>query len=223
MLTLNNFYTSKPWVSFIANLRLERVNEDGLLICEHCGKPITAKYDCIGHHKIELTDDNVNDYSISLNPDNVMLIHFKCHNELHQRWNGFRQKVFIVYGAPCSGKAEWVKQVANPDDLILDIDNLWEAISNAKRYDKPNRLKANVFGLRDCLIDQIKIRCGKWRNAYIIGGYPLRSDRQRLQTLLNAEVIYIESSKENCLERAAKLPEAYKEYIEDWFDSFIPD
>lgn len=219
MFNLTNFYKSREWEGLVEQLKIERINEQGQIICEHCGKPITKKYDCIGHHKTELTEDNVNDYEISLNPANIMLIHFKCHNMIHQRFEGFKQEVYLVYGSPCSGKSSWVHEVANPDDLILDIDKLWEAVSIADKYNKPNRLKANVFGLRDCLIDQIRCRVGMWRNAYVIGGYPLRSDRDRLCDLLGAQPIFIDTSKEECLSRA--MNEDWKQFIEDWFDSFV--
>lgn len=219
MFTLATFYKSREWAGLVEQLKIQRVNEDGELICEHCGRPISRKYDCIGHHEIELTEDNVNDYEISLNPENIRLIHFKCHNIIHQRFEGFYQKVFLVYGSPCAGKSSWVNEVANPDDLILDIDKLWEAISNSDKYNKPARLKSNVFGIRDCLIDQIRTRTGMWRNAYVIGTYPLKSDRDRLCGLLRAEPIFIDESKEVCLSRA--MNDEWKEFIEDWFDSFI--
>lgn len=220
MFTLENFYKSKQWWSLLDRLKIERLNERGELICEYCGKPINKKYDCIGHHKIELTEDNVNDVTVSLNPDNIKLIHFKCHNKIHQRFNGFYQQVYLVYGSPCSGKSTWVREVANPDDLILDLDRIWEAISLSDKYNKNNRLKANVFGIRDCIIDQIRTRTGMWRNAYIIGGYPLRSDRDRLCDLLRAKPIFIEESKEVCLERA--MTDNWQRYVTDWFDSFTP-
>ena len=214
MFTINNFYKSNTWINFRNRLMQERTTDQGL-ICAHCGKPILKPYDCIGHHIIELTEDNVNDYNISLNPDNVVLIHFKCHNLQHNRWNGHKQTVYLVYGAPGAGKTKWVKENANEDDLILDIESIWKCICTGY---KPNRLKANVFGIRDCIIDQIKTRCGMWRNAYIIGTYPLKSDRERLCTILNAEQIFIDTSKEECLLHS---PEK-KEFIEDWFADFIP-
>lgn len=219
MFQLDRFYKSKQWENLIEQLKIDRVNEQGEILCEYCGKPITKKYDCIGHHEIELTEDNVNDYNISLNPANIKLIHFKCHNRIHQRFEGFKQKVYLVYGSPCSGKSTWVHEVANPDDLILDIDKIWECVSISDKYHKPSRLKTNVFGIRDCIIDQIKTRSGMWRNAYVVGGYPLRTDRDRLCNLLNAEPIFIDTSKEECLSRAVN--EEWKEFIEDWFDSFI--
>lgn len=219
MFTLATFYKSKEWESFVNRLKIERLNDEGLLICEHCGQPIIKKYDCIGHHEIELTEDNVNDYQVSLNPDNVKLIHFKCHNKIHQRWDGFYQRVYLVYGSPCAGKSTWVHSVANDDDLIIDIDSLWEAVCKSDKYHKPNRLKSNVFGLRDCLIDQVRTRAGMWRNAYVIGGYPLRTDRDRLCSLLGATPIYIEATKEECLDRAAN-PQ-WKNFVEEWFENFV--
>lgn len=216
MLNRNNFYRSKEWIRFRELLMNERTH-DGLLICERCGKPILKKYDCIGHHKIELTDDNINDHSISLNPENVELIHFKCHNQAHDRWQG-TQKVYIVYGSPRAGKTTWVKENAHDDDLILDIDRIWEALCKAG-LEKPGRIKANVFGVRDALIDQIRIRKGSWRNAYIIGGYPHATDRQRLADLLQAELIFIDTPKEVCLERAEGV---WKDYVEDWWEEFTP-
>lgn len=220
MFTPFTFYRSDIWRDFKRNLMIERTNADGLIICEHCGKPIMKAYDCIGHHKVELTDENVNDYSISLNPALVELIHFKCHNEEHRRFGGFNQRVFLVYGSPCSGKSTWVREHAEPDDLIIDLDSIWECISNTDRYHKPNRLKANVFGVRDCLIDQVKIRKGMWRDCYIIGGYPLRTDRDRICDLLRAEPIFIDESIETCMSRADN--DAWKEYITDWFEDYVP-
>lgn len=219
MLNLKTFYKSKEWVALVEQLKLQRVNDAGELMCEHCGKPIVKKYDCIGHHKIELTDENINDLSISLNPDNIMLIHFGCHNKIHARFEGFTQKVYLVYGAPCSGKTTWVQDVACNDDLILDIDAIWESVCKSDRYHKPNRLKSNVFGIRDCVIEQIKMRRGMWRNAYVIGTYPLKSERDRMRVLLDAEPIFIDEEKSVCLSRAET--EEWKKYVEDWFAEYV--
>lgn len=106
MFTLNSFYKSKKWTDLLEQIKLERVNSNSELLCEHCHKPITRAYDCIGHHDKELTEANVNDYNISLNKDNIKFIYFKCHNIIHERF-GYEKpkKVYIVYGSPCSGKS----------------------------------------------------------------------------------------------------------------------
>ena len=218
MRTLETFYRSKEWEALRARLRLERVNENGEIICAECGKPIVKAYDCIAHHKTELTEENVNDPEIALNPDNIELIHFRCHNERHHRFGGFRQRVYLVYGAPCAGKSSFVHEQATPDDLILDIDALWEAVSINDKFHKRKCLAINVFGLRDALLDQIRTRTGKWLNAYVVGGYPLKSDRDRLCDLLNAEPVFIDTDRETCLSRAAN--DQWREYINEWFDAY---
>lgn len=218
-MTRHQFYRSKEWETLVEQLRIERADENGNVICAHCGKPIVKRYDCIGHHKIELTDENVNDYQISLNPENVELIHFRCHNEIHGRF-GNRQNVYLVYGAPCAGKTTFVHDQANNDDLILDLDKIWVAICTSDREHKPNRLKANVFGIRDCIIDQIRTRTGNWRNAYIIGTYPLRTDRDRLCEMLQAQPVFIDTSMKDCMDRAPN--ESWLGYISDWFLDFVP-
>ena len=56
----HDFYKSKEWLNLLKRLKLERLNSDGKLICEFCGKEIVKSYDCIGHHKIPLNDENIN-------------------------------------------------------------------------------------------------------------------------------------------------------------------
>lgn len=225
---LQAFYKSKRWENFVQWLRLERVDANGFVICEHCGKPIVKAYDCIGHHIEELTEDNVDDVRIALNPDNIMLVHFRCHNEIHRRFGYTErlvQNVYLVYGAPCSGKTTWVNDVAECDDLILEIDRLWNAVRADKcgQYEKPNEIKSNVFALRDCLLDTIRVRRGKWRNAYIIGGYPLQGERERLADSVGAnKIIFIDTPQDVCIERAKIKNEKLIDFVNDWFTKYTP-
>ena len=226
--TLANFYKSDEWFELTRVIRLERVNSDGVVICEHCGKPITKAYDCICHHyKTYLTDDNVNDYNISLNPENIMLVHHKCHNEIHNKLGYIKREIYLVYGSPLSGKTSYVKSVMNEGDLILDIDNIWECVSGCDRYIKPGKLNAVVFGTRDLLLDMVRMRVGKWDNAYIVGGYPLISERERLIKALGAREIYIESTKEECLNRLKDVKDGrdkkqWEEFVNDWWQRYAP-
>ena len=227
MWTLSTFYKSKEWESFRENLIDERTNpDDGLLYCEHCGLPIIKAYDIIGHHVLELTETNVNDWNISLNPNNVILIHHKCHNLLHKRF-GFNKavvrRVYLVYGPPLAGKSSFVRNAANETDLILDVDKIWQMVSNNPPYVKPDALKACVFGIRDTMLDMIRTRRGKWSNAYVIGGYPLPREREELASSLGAELIPIIEPMELCLDRLAECYDGrdrqqWERFIREWFD-----
>lgn len=224
MFDLFSFYRSKEWRLLIQHIRHDRINGEGLTMCEYCGKSIVKEYDCIAHHKIYLTEDNVNDYSISLNPDNIMLVHHKCHNIIHDKLSYRGRKVYMVYGAPMAGKETYVNGVKGDGDLIVNINSIWQCVSGGDG--KPNRLKSIVFGIRDYMLDSIKYRRGKWNNAYIIGGYPLISERERLCKELGAEEIFIDTSKEECLRKLESCEdrdkEEYTKYIFDWFDKYIP-
>jgi hypothetical protein len=225
---LANFYTSKDWVNLMQVIRLERVNSEGLLICEHCGKPIIAKYDCIGHHIIELNNQNYLDANIALNPENIMLVHHRCHNKIHDRLGlSYTKQIYLVYGSPLSGKSTFVKDSMSEGDLIIDVDSIWECVSGCSRYTKPNRLKQNVFAVRDALLDMVKVRRGNWLNAYIIGGYPLISERERLIKSMSARPIFIDTSKEECIRRLQECNDGrnideWEKFIFDWWEKYSP-
>lgn len=220
------FYRSSEWRKLLSVLKNERQNEEGQIICEYCNKPIVKAYDMIGHHKIELTEENVNDFDVSLNPENIAFVHHACHNRIHNKLNSFCRKVFLIYGAPFSGKETFVKNNMSEGDLVVDIDSIWECVSNYKRFKKPNRLKAVVFKTRDVLLESVKYRVGKWRNAYIVGGYPLTADRERLCQEMGAEEIFIEATPDECKERLHALEleneEELEGYIDEWFERYIP-
>ena len=223
--TLENFYKSKQWQKLLSVIKLERVDEDGQLICWHCGKPITDKYDCIGHHTIFLTEENVNDADISLNPDLVQLVHHKCHNKIHNKLGYTKREIFLVYGPPLSGKSTYISSVAEPGDLIIDIKKIWECVTG-NPLQKPPKLNAVVFGVRNKLLEMVKYRVGRWDNCYIVGGYPLISERERLCKELGAREIFIDVSKDECLKRLSESnldKEAYSKFIEEWFRRFLPE
>ena len=218
MWTLDNFYKSPEWEKLLAVLMMERLNENGELICFHCGKPITRAYDAIGHHLEFLTEENVNNAEVSLNPDNIQFCHHRCHNLIHNKFGYKRKETFLVYGPPLAGKHEWVEDNLTDGELVINIDDLWIALSGCKRYEKPARLNAVVFQVHRQLMDAAKVRLGKWNTCYIIGGYPLISERERICKEYGAREILVDASKDECLARAKELQlDGYEQFIEDWF------
>lgn len=220
-MSLYNFYRSREWENLLKLIKLERTDHDGNIICEYCGKPIVKAYDCIGHHKQELTEENYTDASISLNPDNIALVHHRCHNFIHNKLGYSNRQVFVVYGSPLSGKSTFVKEAMTEGDLIIDMDSIWQCVSGCDRYIKPNRLKSVVFSVRDNLLESVKYRRGKWLNAYVIGGYPYQAERERLIDTLGAREIYIDTTYEECVERLRQCEDRdakqWEQYISDWW------
>lgn len=242
MLTREQFYKSKKWESFRKVIIEQRTDADGFVHCSVCGKPIINKYDLIVHHKKELSEANVNDAMISLNPALVECICFRCHNKVHDRFQGGNptdvhagykmpeKHVYIVYGAPCAGKSSWVQENATADDLIVDMDSIWQMISINDRYTKPAALKGTVFDIRDHMYDLIKHRSGRWHTAFIITGGALKGDRERLKMRTGADdFIFIDTSKEECMRRLIQRQQAndqivlWSMLIDEWFERFQAD
>lgn len=214
--SLAQFYNSNEWRQLRQMLIAERTNkDDGVLYCQHSGKALLYSFDIVAHHIVPLTMQNVNDYAISLNPDNILLVSQRAHNEIHARFGYCAQrKVYIVHGAPCSGKSSFVDSIKGNSDLIVDIDNLWQALTG-RRYHKPNAVKANVFAMRDALLETVKTRAGKWERCFIVEGLPYKAERERRSVAYGAELIHIDTDKETCLQRL-QADESRREYASEW-------
>lgn len=222
---LQTFYASDIWRAF----RLLIINQRGLR-CEHCGERVAAGHELTIHHIIELTPDNYKDAMIALNPDNVMVVHHACHNRIHPR-NAAKtgRLVFIVYGPPMSGKTTFIQENLTPGDLVVDFDAIFVNLSALTCYNKPNELLPNVRAVHSLLLDHIKTRYGKWDTAWIVGGYADKYKRDKLAEELGAELIYLETSQDECLARLKKDNDRSKReaewtgYINKWFESYVPD
>ncbi len=234
------FYNSQDWANCKAQVTQDRLKE-GALFCEHCGKIILKSFNpnaknnkgaVVYHHIKHLTNENVNDASISINPTNIAILHWSCHNEVHNRFNGtavaVERKVYLITGAPLSGKTTFVRERVQEGDLVFDIDDLWQILSGQERYVKPNSLKTIIFNTRLAIKEQIQKGSGGWRNAYIIESLPLATDRKREAERYkahNVEIITMEASREECLNRLYAMPngrdiKAYEEYINNYFDDY---
>lgn len=227
MQTLDTFYQSKDWIKLTRLIRAERVNEDGDLICARCGRPIVRAYDAICHHKIFLTPENVNDAAVALNPENIEVVHHACHNRIHDKLGYKRREVFLVYGSPLAGKSSYVRDLQPDGALICDIDLIWMCVTGGEKYAKPKALASVVFGIRDYMMDCIRTRRGFWNTAYIIGGYPLISERERICRTYGAREIYVEATQEECLARLHDDPDgrdikAWEGYIDEWWRRYRP-
>lgn len=231
---LDTFYRSKEWRKFRQIVIQERTKDDGFVYDEETGEPILKGYDIILHHKIYLTEENVNDTNISLNPDNIEIVSHRTHNKIHNKGWGKshgsfkRQEVFLVYGSPLSGKTSWVEANKSEGDLVIDIDNIWQCITGEARYQKPNTLKRVAFKMRDNLLECVKYRVGWWQNAYIIGGYPLSSERERIYKEYGARPVFVDTSKDECLKRLeytmdGRYQGEWTQYIERWWERYTPD
>ena len=216
--TLATFYRSTEWRKLRRAIISERFLRDGDIFCEHCGKPILNTWDIVAHHKEYLTEQNVNDLNISLNSENIALLHQTCHNRVHEKFASTFKRVYLVFGSPSSGKTTYVNSIAEKDDLIVDLDRIYECINNYRS----TKLFPNAMKMFNDLLDVVETRNGQWKNAYIV----IANCRnvERLYNRLGCELIYVDTDKETCIKRGQEkinqFGEGYLKSIETFFDEW---
>lgn len=215
------FYNSQSW-KFLRGKLIVAANYS----CQKCGKSFVLNPSrLVGHHKIPLTPENVNDVNIALNPQNVEIICKECHDAEHKRYRySGSHNVFLVYGPPCAGKSTWVNQTAERGDVLMDMDAIFFAISGCSMHDHPNNLNKTAYAVRDTILEQIRMRAGNWHDAYVMGGYPRKLQRESLAQRLGAELVYIEATPEEAKARAVAsrgaLADEWCGYIDKWFREY---
>lgn len=74
------FYKSKAWRD-VREFVMDRAHG----LCERCAEKGEVKAADVVHHKIPLSVENMDDPSISLDPDNLIALCDECHTEVHQK------------------------------------------------------------------------------------------------------------------------------------------
>ena len=217
---IHAFYCRKEWLQLAQSAKIKSGG-----VCAGCGEIFDIS-ELRPHHKIELTLDNIDDVNIALNPDNIEVLCHNCHNLQHNRY-GHRiseKHVYIVYGSPFAGKTTYVETVATRNDVVVDLDKIHQAICVCSKYDKPDATKQIAFHIRDYLYDEIRTATPRrrWQNAYIVGMFYNRYDRDELVKEYGAELIHITTPKDECIKRACETlkQKSLRDAAVGWINSF---
>ena len=97
----------------------------------------------------------------------------------------------------------------------------WNWVTNLARYCNLHVITEGEWQKE--IEEAIAMRRGSWATAYVIGSYPSSLERRRILNKLGAEEIFIEATKEECLDRLEKdesrkeVKDEWKRFIEQWF------
>ena len=208
------FYQSKAW----------RLCRDGYFaehngVCEICGNPGMEV-----HHKIWLTPVNIDNPDITLNWDNLQLLCKDCHFAVHNKKQYLKRpvkhearryafdaegnilqnnKVVIVWGAPAAGKNQYVREHWQHGDIVVDLDRITGAIT----YEDSRRANVEwilpfVLDIRKYIYKLIKSKQYEINTAWVVATLPRRKEREALAQELGAELVHIDTSIQECIDRA---------------------
>ena len=135
--------------------------------------------------------------------------------------------VFVVYGAPASGKTTYVKQHKKPGELVIDLDFIKHAISFEWKTEVQKNLLNIALAMRECAYNLVERREIECQNVWVVAGLPRREERMSLMERLNAEMIFICTSRDECIQRALQDDERLDKekqlaIINKYFDKFEP-
>lgn len=213
------FYKSKAWVK-CRNAYFNSQNG----ICELCGK--------IGeevHHKQYLTAENIHDVNITLAWENLQLLCRTCHCEIHKKQyamyrartrkdkgviNGLcfnedgelveNKNVFIIWGAPASGKTTYVKDNKGEYDIVVDLDHIMAALSLGKGKSFSDDALPFALEVRDSLYSMIQERKYFFEKVWVVACLPMKSEREELARRLRGQLIHIDTIEEKCMLNAKR-------------------
>lgn len=133
------------------------------------------------------------------------------------------KKVFIISGAPGSGKSTYVQKAKSNGDLVVDMDLIASALQGSTdSHPDYEPVMDAVLATRDAIYKIIENRKGKWNNAYVITSNPSNLFVTTLAGRLSAEVVKMDTSLEDCKDRISKdtsrqNPEKDISLVDKWF------
>lgn len=239
---------AQDFVKPIYNSKLWKDCRDGYFasqygLCELCDRPGEEV-----HHKTFLTPENINDPKIIYGWENLQLLCRDCHNMAHEKAkemqrtknrkncpsnNGVcfdeggnlveKKNVFIVWGAPGSGKTTYVAGHKGKYDIVFDLDYIMSALSLSQTRARSADTYPFAMDIRDLMFDLIERRTYFFESAWIVAMLPERQEREDLRRRLKAELIYMDATQEECLARAKADPERrdkalQTKIIKDYFE-----
>lgn len=142
------------------------------------------------------------------------------------RWDAATAvKVAVIAGPPGAGKKALLAKLWRAEDLIVDLDRIFMALTGLPEYEKPAGLLPYAMEARDAVINRLAQRQAGGR-AWIVAGLPRPEERDRMERRLRAKVLVLETPAAECIRRIgedqsrAQRSELWAQLVADWWSLY---
>ena len=107
--------------------------------------------------------------------------------------------VTIVCGAPGSGKNTYIEEHKGLYDKVIDLDECFKIVCGKHGHDAPDDAVSGALRVRNKQLAQLADE--KHNHVWFIVGAPTQRERDWWSNLLCADVVHIDTSRDECIKR----------------------
>lgn len=128
--------------------------------------------------------------------------------------------LYVITGPPCAGKSTWVKDHAQPGDIVVDLDRIALAITaeGVEHHQYPGHIRGAAIQVRRAAV-QVALAYCRVGDSYVIHAKPTERT-WRLYRRHRAQVIELSAPYEVLVERCrAERPPHVLAGLPTWWDT----
>ena len=132
--------------------------------------------------------------------------------------------ITVVSGPPCAGKSFYVREMALPGDIVVDMDVIAMALvlDNIEAHDYSDEVRSVARAARKGAIrEALRVGQVSRRNVWIVHTHPT-PEWSRIYRSVNARVKVVDPGRDVCLSRLAERPKSQhvrtRRVIDEWYN-----